>query len=266
MGSHVVELWPGGAGVSGATVLSPGVIERLQGFNSVQIEVIPQGTASGTFQVVDSGYQSDGFKATVDTAGNLGTITAYQKARVAGVADYVRVQATITAGSFRVVATLVDVPTQATINATISGTITADTELPAAATLADGAANPTTPTTGADLMVWNGATWDRQRTPAVFKTIAAVAVTTGTPVAVWTPASGKKFRLMGFALSLSVAGAVLLKDATAEFIRTPLMAAGIGLVSPNMGNGYLSSAANNVLAIDASANGSVSGYVYGTEE
>jgi hypothetical protein len=36
-----------------------------------------------------------------------------------------------------------------------------DTELPAAAALADAAANPTAPATGAFGMVWNGTTWDR---------------------------------------------------------------------------------------------------------
>lgn len=43
----------------------------------------------------------------------------------------------------------------------ITGTPTVDTELPAAAALADAAANPTAPAVGAFNMVWNGATWDR---------------------------------------------------------------------------------------------------------
>lgn len=38
-----------------------------------------------------------------------------------------------------------------------------DTELPAAAALADAAANPTTPTIGAGALLWNGAGWDRVR-------------------------------------------------------------------------------------------------------
>ena len=40
-------------------------------------------------------------------------------------------------------------------------TTTADTELPAAAALSDAAANPTTTMIGANLLVWNGTTWDR---------------------------------------------------------------------------------------------------------
>lgn len=38
---------------------------------------------------------------------------------------------------------------------------TVDTELPAAAALADGASNPTTPTVGSALLSFNGTTWDR---------------------------------------------------------------------------------------------------------
>lgn len=38
-----------------------------------------------------------------------------------------------------------------------------DTELPAAAAIADNIGNPTTPQVAADAMVWNGAGWDRVR-------------------------------------------------------------------------------------------------------
>lgn len=114
--------------------------------------------------------------------------------------------------------------------------------------------------------LWNGAGYDRQRVPAVFKNVAAVAVTAGTPAPVWTPAAGKKFRLMGYALSLSVAGSVIFRDAAAEILRTPLMPAGNGQPSPPLGNGILSALANNVLNVDVTATGAVSGFVFGTEE
>lgn len=42
-----------------------------------------------------------------------------------------------------------------------SGSITADTELPAAAALTDNFANPTAPSVASHEMVWDGATWDR---------------------------------------------------------------------------------------------------------
>lgn len=105
------------------------------------------------------------------------------------------------------------------------------------------------------------------RTPNVFKVLASVAVTAGTPVSVWTPAAGKKFRIMGWSLSLSVAGKILIQDATGTTVlQTPLQAAGVGLASPNIGNGYLSALANNHVFVDVSANGNVDGIIYGTEE
>jgi hypothetical protein len=45
----------------------------------------------------------------------------------------------------------------------VSGTVTADTEMPAAAALADATANPTTPSIGSLSMLFNGTTWDRVR-------------------------------------------------------------------------------------------------------
>lgn len=44
---------------------------------------------------------------------------------------------------------------------TVTGTVTVDTELAAAAALADNAANPTTPLIGACLLGFDGTTWDR---------------------------------------------------------------------------------------------------------
>lgn len=46
---------------------------------------------------------------------------------------------------------------------TVQNTVTVDSELAAAAALADGVANPTTAMVGAGNMLFNGATWDRQR-------------------------------------------------------------------------------------------------------
>ncbi len=140
------------------------------------------------------------------------------------------------------------------------------TELPAVSALSDAADNPITTIIGAAELVYNGSKFERKRTPNVFKTIAAQAVTAETPVDLWTPASGKKFRLMGYALSLSVAGSVILKDDTTEIIRTPLMDAGIGVTGPNLGNGILSAVADNKLKADVTATGTISGFVFGCEE
>jgi hypothetical protein len=48
-----------------------------------------------------------------------------------------------------------------TVDGSVSVTGSVDTELPAAAALADNAANPTAPAVGAFGLVWDGATWDR---------------------------------------------------------------------------------------------------------
>ncbi len=108
-------------------------------------------------------------------------------------------------------------------------------------------------------------------TPYVFKPIKAVAITAGTPVAVWTPASGKRFRLLGFCLNVTAVASILFEDATGgtnEFLRFPLTAAvSTAQVPVNLGQfGYLSTTINNALFLDVTATATVSGYVYGTEE
>lgn len=52
-----------------------------------------------------------------------------------------------------------------------------DTELPAAAALADGAANPTAPAVGSHGAVWNGSTWDREVGPQEGTLLASAART-----------------------------------------------------------------------------------------
>lgn len=59
-------------------------------------------------------------------------------------------------------------------------TQTVDTELPAAAALADGMANPTAPLVGACLMTWNGTTWDRLDGTQEGTLLASAARTTST--------------------------------------------------------------------------------------
>lgn len=99
---------------------------------------------------------------------------------------------------------------------------------------------------------------------SVIKNRAVVAVTAGTPVAGWTPATGKKFVLVKGQLSLSVAGTIILKDATTEILRSPVLAAA-GIWDFDLGGGLPSATADNVLNIDVSASGNVGGWVGGEE-
>lgn len=115
-------------------------------------------------------------------------------------------------------------------------------------------------------MLFNGATFDRPRTPFVFKTLSAVVITSETTV--WTPATGKKFRLMGFMLAQGVAtGAVTFKDNTAgtTIFIMPAHTVGVGMVV-HLGNGILSAAANNVLTATGVSTETLTGTIFGTEE
>jgi hypothetical protein len=102
----------------------------------------------------------------------------------------------------------------------------------------------------------------------IVKNVAAQAITAGTPVTLHTPTSGKKFRVTGYALSLSVAGSVIFKfgSGNTEFLRTPLLAAGAGIAVPDLDAGVAPGAVNDALKLDATATGSVSGHVLLAEE
>lgn len=115
--------------------------------------------------------------------------------------------------------------------------------------------------------VYNGANFERLRTPNVFKQLSAVLITAETTI--WTPAGGKKFRLMGFVIAQGVlTGAITLRDNTAGTIilTIPQNTVGVAFASPNMGNGILSAAANNVLTAQGVATETITGYFFGTEE
>lgn len=134
------------------------------------------------------------------------------------------------------------------------------------------------------ILLFNGTSWDGQRTPSVFKNATATAAG---DTAVWTPTTGKKFRLMGFAINVTanaaqaVAGVlnIVLRDAT-----TPIGlgysvfvpgAAGTNFQDDSsmgfipLGNGYPSTLANNALNINLGAAltaGVVQIMAIGTEE
>ena len=132
---------------------------------------------------------------------------------------------------------------------------------------------------GAANYAWNGAGWDRVRAAEVFKSIAASAAGN---TAAWTPAAGKKFRLLAW--RLSVAG-TLAADGTQviqlrDGANTVIARAGANVAAALPANdtqigedygakGQLSAAANNVLNLNlgtAMATGGVYLDVWGTEE
>ena len=104
--------------------------------------------------------------------------------------------------------------------------------------------------------------------PDTFKIIDANQITAGTPEVVWTPASGKTIRLLGWYLSTNIQSTIEFQDsATAGTViaQTPELAA-LGVHDANLGRGIKLAAANNTLKLDVVANTAVSGMVFGVEE
>lgn len=100
------------------------------------------------------------------------------------------------------------------------------------------------------------------------KIIPIFAVVTA-ETTLWTPAAGKRFRLLGYSLSsATTASAITLRDNTAgpTFMFIPNQALGVPVTSPDLGNGYLSLTANNVLTALGGAGQILSGFLFGTEE
>lgn len=96
-------------------------------------------------------------------------------------------------------------------------------------------------------------TFETKRAATTWVSVAAVSITAGTPQIVYTPSSGKKFRLMGWILSSGAAGRIIFKrGANTEFARTGLLPASTAVASPAAAgeNGYLCPTADEVLRLD----------------
>ena len=108
---------------------------------------------------------------------------------------------------------------------------------------------------------------DTTREPKVFKSFSGTVITSETTI--WTPASGKKFRLMGFVITQGVAeGDITLKDDTGgtTILTIPSTPVGQPLAFSLGRIGLLSAVADNVLTATGVSTETISGFVYGTEE
>lgn len=136
---------------------------------------------------------------------------------------------------------------------------------------ADGEANASTVGTGGNLKLYNGTannTWDRGRTATKF---ASIGATSSGDTAVYTPTSGKKFRILRYSIECtadvatsggSVIDIVLRDSSTAlgfgSSIFAPAVAgttfgAGHSTGWRDVSNGYQSTTINNVLNVNLSA-------------
>jgi hypothetical protein len=112
---------------------------------------------------------------------------------------------------------------------------------------------------------------DAQRSINTVKNVADASITAGTPALAWTPAGGKKPRVMACELSLAVAGQIILKagasaGASVEFWRSPKLAAGGVWSPPVLYNGPAAPAADAKIYIDVSVTGNVGGWIGGCED
>lgn len=126
--------------------------------------------------------------------------------------------------------------------------------------------------------LFNGATFDRQRGANVFK---SVVVTAAGDTTIWTPTSGKKFRLMGLSISASGTAAALVADLLKiqdgagganlwqGLIAVAVTVTGDSQIFVDFGQGRLSGAINTVLNANlatAFTAGGAAVNAWGTEE
>jgi hypothetical protein len=110
---------------------------------------------------------------------------------------------------------------------------------------------------------------EAQRTPTIFIPLAqgGTEFKAGTPVVLWTPEAGKRFRLLGFDLALAAAtGSFTFRDAGTAFFRHLLLAGDPPTGGVIGGNGYLSKVAGNALEGEMPETAKVSGTIWGCEE
>lgn len=111
------------------------------------------------------------------------------------------------------------------------------------------------------------------RTPNKFVPFTAAVASVGTPAVVWTPASGQRFRLLGWAYTSGGTGAAIFKEASVAASVGSLWtnpAAGANVVvtnPPGLANGIFAASRNNPLTVDSTVAGiTYTGTVFGTEE
>ena len=109
--------------------------------------------------------------------------------------------------------------------------------------------------------------FERERTPSKFATVGALAVVANTDTAVWTPAAGKKFRLLAMAFSYSGTCSVAFKDGAGGPVIWRIQNPAATVIPwPGKKNGYLSTTANNPLEVSATLGANLDATFWGNEE
>lgn len=209
--------WPVTVTNTADTVVKPGDAVN----NAVRVNVVAGAAAGGTSSSFGAAFPASGTAAGFNDGANMQGAKVYD-VDTGGGTDYaagatLRIGASggsipVTAGAGTTAAGTIRVvlPTDQTVipvsdnggSLTVDGTVSVsgsvDTELPAAAALADNTANPTAPAVGSFLMAWDGANWDRVQTgaaatgsvkvdgSAVTQPVSGTVSLTGLPIPVTT--------------------------------------------------------------------------------
>lgn len=115
---------------------------------------------------------------------------------------------------------------------------------------------------------FTGTNWERVRGTKLYKYQEFNTLLNAGTFTVWTPTSGKKFRLMGISISSSAASRLLVKDGASGSIIVYYQTSAADTKVYDFGQGFLSNAANNVLEIlnSSGATVDVRATAWGTEE
>lgn len=115
---------------------------------------------------------------------------------------------------------------------------------------------------------YSGASYDRVRVGKVYKYIEYLNLANATATTVWTPATGKKFRLMGVSVSVSAAATVSLLDGVSGSAFMTFRTGGADSKDFYFGNGVLSGVADRVMQVYNASGATINVWVHawGTEE
>jgi len=118
---------------------------------------------------------------------------------------------------------------------------------------------------GAIGLGYDGTTADMLRIANVFKSVDVSAKSSAT-TAPWTPASGKKFRLMGGLLSAEDAETLTLVQGSSETTVFKIDVLDEAPIYFDLGQGILGSTADGTLSINSGSGTTVVGVLFGMEE
>lgn len=231
-------------------IASPSEIVRLQNAavatgNGNTINV--NGSATVGFQVSGTFSATVTFEATIDgtnwvslqvlpSTGTVPVTTATAPGGFTGsCAGYTLARARVTWTSGTSVTVVASAVAESMTSITTGTAGVVDTELPAAAALADATANPTTTSVGSETLVFNGATWDRARTSSADALAATGLLASGSMIyngATWDRARGDTSNGLDVdvtRLSALVAGSAHIGQVGGETVyvqSTPVMSVG----------------------------------------